>query len=225
MSPPISPARRKNETNAFTYSVSVDLRSPKNGTSSFICWKNTYSTSVYLLCLRPFGLTKWGGCTSWTAIVRPTTPAFSPTCRPSVSARGPAVERRGDNSNGFQNFCTEDGSSQGHHLALTSLFGPSFLDSGTPSTVDLTENITLERKGGHATGVPRSHQPRPLKTLQLDYAQGPMEVLGGGRSLMSEVPLQATNRCFRNLPIYKTPYTSHILKLIPRFRDWESRQN
>ena len=31
--------------------------------------------------------------------------------------------------------------------------------------------------------------PPPLRTLQQDYAQGPVEVLGGGRFLMSEVHL------------------------------------
>ena len=41
-----------------------------------------------------------------------------------------AGERRVDNFNGFKDFRTENGSSQGQNLALTGLFVPSSLDSG-----------------------------------------------------------------------------------------------
>jgi len=40
-----------------------------------------------------------------------------------------AVERAGNNFNGFKPFCAKNGSSQGHNLALTGLFVPSSLDS------------------------------------------------------------------------------------------------
>jgi len=41
-----------------------------------------------------------------------------------------AVERGGNNVNGFKDCRTENGSSQGQNLALTGLFVPSSLDSG-----------------------------------------------------------------------------------------------
>jgi len=41
-----------------------------------------------------------------------------------------AAERGGNNLNAFEDFCTENGSSQGQNLASTGLFVPSSLDSG-----------------------------------------------------------------------------------------------
>jgi len=41
-----------------------------------------------------------------------------------------AGERGGNNLNGFEDFRTENGSSQGQNLALTGLFVPSSIDSG-----------------------------------------------------------------------------------------------
>jgi len=42
-----------------------------------------------------------------------------------------ASERRGINLNGFKDFRTDNGSSQGQNLALNGLFVPSSHDSGT----------------------------------------------------------------------------------------------
>ena len=47
-----------------------------------------------------------------------------------LDCRGPAAERGGNTSNGFLDFCYENGSSQGQHLALTGLSVASSFDSG-----------------------------------------------------------------------------------------------
>ena len=44
-----------------------------------------------------------------------------------------AVERGGNTLHDFRDFCTNNGSSQGQHLALTVLFEPNSLDSGCVS--------------------------------------------------------------------------------------------
>ena len=44
---------------------------------------------------------------------------------------GTAGERGGNNLNGFQDFRTENGPRHGRNLALTGVFVPSLLDSGS----------------------------------------------------------------------------------------------
>ena len=61
---------------------------------------------------------------------------LSPSCRPGLVAkirqlwRQTAVELGGNNLNGFKDFRTEKGPSEGQNLTLSVLFVPNSLDSG-----------------------------------------------------------------------------------------------
>jgi len=78
-----------------------------------------------------------------------------------------AAERRANNFNGFQDVRTENGSSQGHNLALTCLFVPSSLDSGprNPFTVQFNKSILSDQQRGG--GMPCAWLGRRLCFLSL----------------------------------------------------------
>ena len=49
-------------------------------------------------------------------------------------------------------------------------------------------SVSTRRRWGRCQGYLAREQLPPPRTLQLDYAEGPMVILGGGRVLMSQVP-------------------------------------
>jgi len=59
--------------------------------------------------------------------------------------------------------------------------------------VSIQESVYLNT-GEHLQGYLAHTEPPPHRILQKAYAWGPMVVLGGGRFLMSEVPLSRSGR-------------------------------
>jgi len=57
-------------------------------------------------------------------------PLYPHKLRSLKHTRATAAERKGNNVNGFKDFRTENGSSEGQNLALTDSFVPSLLDNG-----------------------------------------------------------------------------------------------
>ena len=61
-----------------------------------------------------------------------------------IWARHPAAaEREGNNLNGFQLFCLENGSSQGHNLALTVLCVTGSINNGLAHSAEVP--LTLQK--------------------------------------------------------------------------------
>jgi len=53
------------------------------------------------------------------------------------------AERVGNNLNGFKDFRTENGSSQGQNLAFTGLFAPGSIDSGPLLNYSIEASLLL----------------------------------------------------------------------------------
>jgi len=96
--------------------------------------------------------------------------------------RRPAGERGGNHLKYRKDVRTENGSSQGHNLALTGLFVPSSLDSG------LQRGTTrLERPSYRGTSLIRNSAP--LRPYSWNMPRPLWWSWGGGGVLMGVVPL------------------------------------